>query len=366
MIVAAMYYMMALVLFCGAKMPEKSKDAKGERAKTEFVTQYDKAITLLSKRMNSENGVFKAIPVNAKDFADQAWNAYRDELVIGMSFFEDFIKEPRILKGERRATFGPGLTYVFDVDENGKIEQHKCNGKWADRAAKFTIDDIWNQFRMCCIHNMFAKYGLQKAIKGTDLNGRACIALCFAGYQSPSAMKSIAEEYSGAITMQEKMDAFLAKVPRRTAKGVKISTGSLKRRWWCAAYANGLITSQDLMSVPCASYASIELSKVYKDGHFKYDDETIQYALNKVCDVDRKNINDFLSDFEMGQDIMTRMENEELNIYNVFGKNNVFFVSDNTSVNKKDAFRHGANRIVKNKSKNEILKSLLRDQDKEI
>ena len=342
--IVAAYYIMALVLFCGAKAPKDPHKIWTKAIEKEWAENKKSKNSVLFKDVTVGEEVLKAVPSDAKDFADQAWNAYGDEMIIGMSFFEDFIKEPRVLKGERRATYGPGLTYVFDMDSK-KIEQHACSGVWRDIAAKFTTEDIWEQFRMCCIHNLFSKYGLQRAIKGYDLDGRAQVALCYAGYQSPSSMKAIAKEYSKAITIQEKMDAFLANVPRRTARGVKISTGSLKRRWWCAAYAVGIISSEDLMSVSCASYASIALSKVYENGHFKYDEETVQYALDKARSDSSQTIAESLNDFEMGQSVIARRE--IMNTFDVFGKDNLFFASDNA--NKTQSFKKGVE-LVRNKS----------------
>ena len=239
-----------------------------------------------------------------KNFAKKAWEAYGNEIIMGLPFFETYRGAPQVHSGEERCTYGPGITWVYTVNANGTINQYPCSGSWKQKAANFTEEEIWEQCKLHCMKDVLG-YGLKPAISGLDnLDGRVCVGLCFAGYQAHTGMKNIAKAFSKATTIQEKMDAFLQNVPKKTAKGVDIEEGSLKRRWWCAAYAVGLVSSADFLSLPCDSYSKIDVSMVFRNGHFKYDAETVEYALNKARTKQKQSVADLLARSEAGQSAM--------------------------------------------------------------
>lgn len=244
------------------------------------------------------------VSADEKNFAKKAWNAYGNEIMMGLPFFETYRGAPQPHTGEERCTYGPGITWVYTVNANGTINQYPCSGSWKQKAAKFTEEEIWEQCKLHCMKDVFG-YGLEPAISGLDnLDGRVCVGLCFAGYQAHTGMKNIAKAFSKATTIQEKMDAFLQNVPKKTALGVDIEEGSLKRRWWCAAYAVGLVSSADFLSLPCDSYSKIDVSMVFRNGHFKYDAETVEYALNKARTKQKQSVSDLLARSNAGQSAM--------------------------------------------------------------
>ena len=253
-----------------------------------------------------ESGIenIKFVASDKENFAKEAWNAYGNEIIMGLPFFETYRGAPQPHAGEERCTYGPGITWVYTVNANGTINQYPCSGSWKQKAANFTEEEIWEQCKLHCMKDVFG-YGLKPAISGLDnLDGRVCVGLCFAGYQAHTGMKNIAKAFSNATSIQEKMDAFLQNVPKKTAKGVDIEEGSLKRRWWCAAYAVGLVSSADFLSLPCDSYSKIDVSMVFRNGHFKYDAETVEYALNKARTKQKQSVSDLLARSETGQSAM--------------------------------------------------------------
>lgn len=297
------YLMLMTVIGSGVGYANKDKIKDAVKDKIENVKDVfrrPKQEIVMDQQSNVKDSI-RFVSPSVENFAQDAWNAYGNEIVMGLPFFETFRTTPRVHSGESRYTYGPGITWVYTVDSKGNIHQNPCTGSWKDVAQNFTMDEMWNQCRLHCLVDVFG-YGLKPAITGVEnIDGRACIAICFAGYQTHVPMKKIAQAYASADTIQGKMDAFLQGVPKSTADGTDIEAGSLKRRWWCAAYAVGLVSSADFVSLPCDSYSKIDVSMVYRNGHFKYDAETIEYALTKAKTKQRQSVNDLLSESEMGR-----------------------------------------------------------------
>ncbi len=244
-----------------------------------------------------------------RDFMTMAMEEYYPEVFIAVEELETNRQTPKKQSGESRYTYWNGLTWVYTVDKNGKIHQHACTGTYKDQAAQMNRDQREEQFRLHLRFETFKR--LQSAINGKpNINHNMIIGLCMAGYQLPGHMSDIAIRLNDAKNTQEIMDAFKYKLPSSSSW----REGTLKRRWWCGAYAAGLITAEDLLSLPKDSFSKISLSNVAtgiktdKNGrliidHFKYDKATVKYALNTARTNGTKEIvENIMNDSQSGRD----------------------------------------------------------------
>jgi tetratricopeptide (TPR) repeat protein len=173
------------------------------------------------------------------------------------------------------------------VNKNGTITQHPCAGTYKDMAAGFNREQCEEQFRL---HLRFETFkSLKSAINGkNNINHQQIMGLLMLGYQLPGKMASIATRLNNAANNQQIMDAFKHNLPENPLW----REGTLKRRWWCGAYATGLITVEDLLTLKKDAFSKISLTKVATGikkntkgevlsiEHFKFDSTTVQYALN--------------------------------------------------------------------------------------
>jgi hypothetical protein len=125
------------------------------------------------------------------------------------------------------------------------------------------------------------------------------IALIMAGYQRPADMQYIAEKISKAKNNQEIADAFLV---YRGAE--KWKDGTLRRRWWCAAYAIGVISTEDFLNLSRDAFSFININRVMQNGHFITSDDVVKYALTVAKTGHKSTVKGFLNSFEEGRQIL--------------------------------------------------------------
>ncbi len=226
-------------------------------------------------------------PEIPSDFTSLAMAHYYPELFIAVEELETYRETPKKHTKESRYTYWNGLTWVYTVNKNGAITQHPCNGKYKDMATGFNREQCEEQFRL---HLRFETFkSLKSAINGkNNINHQQIIGLLMLGYQLPGKMASIATRLNNAANNQQIMDAFKHNLPENPLW----REGTLKRRWWCGAYATGLITVDDLLTLKKDAFSKISLDKVATGikrnakgcvlsiEHFKFDNTTVQYALN--------------------------------------------------------------------------------------
>ena len=190
------------------------------------------------------------------DFTQNVIKDNWPHIVAGLLEFEtwhtkDMIKIP---KGASRATYGPGLTYVYTKNADGKWQQHECKGKYMDMAKKMSDAEIWNQVK---VHLNYGGTGLSK-IKYqlnqhgvTEISAQQVLGLLFAAYQTPTQILTVIDNIQNANTDTETLNAF------GYYNGRKVYTeGTLKRRWWCALYYMGKINSADLINSKTDGFAN--------------------------------------------------------------------------------------------------------------
>lgn len=250
-------------------------------------------------------------------YTERAMQELYPELVVGIEFMETNRKTPVKQPKESRCTYWNGLTWVYTRNSRGKLVQHACSGKWKDYAAGLDAEQLYEQFRMHLEYDTFVN--LKSATNDRKLNHNEQVALCLAGYQLPAKMDTIAAQLSRAKNTQQKMDAF-----KYGPAPLAWRAGSYKRRWWCGAYANGLISYNDFMSLKKDGYSAISLDKVAtgvkrnKDNqvvsieHFKYDAETIAYALETARTANKTTIvRDALNKTKSGRDALAALSDNK-------------------------------------------------------
>lgn len=229
-------------------------------------------------------------------FVKQAINEYWPEIAIGLTELETYRAEPKRHGTEARSTNGLGCTYTYYYDKSGKLYRiaNSINVK------KVKTFDKAGNYEQCKRHLIYELLpGVQGAIKGkSNIGAQQTIAIAWAGYQRPADMAEIATRISKATTVQQVADAF-AYYPG--AK--KWRDGTLKRRWWCAAYAIGLIDIKDFMELDRDAFSRININNVYRNGHFLLGKETVKYALARAKGNDRR-VSSFLGDFKLGRELM--------------------------------------------------------------
>ena len=257
-------------------------------------------------------------PQLRQDFVSKAMQEYYPELFVSVEYLETNRQTPVKQTSEARCTYWNGLTWVYTVDKNGNIEQHPCTGKWKNMAAKLTSEQREEQFRLHLRYETFKR--LESVTSGKKhIDHRKAMGLCMAGYQLPGHMTDIATRLEKAKNTQEIMDAFKYKLP----KGEIFRKGTLKRRWWCGAYAAGLITMDDILELEKDGFSKVKLSDIAvgigkdKQGqtvikHFKYDKETVAKALRTArAKGDKKTVREVLNKSEHGREVLSAVQSNK-------------------------------------------------------
>lgn len=249
----------------------------------------------VSQELQDVVGVLTVMPTEA-GYVQKALDAYWPEIAVALTELETYREKPVVHTGETRATNGLGVTWDYLRGNDGKLVRQACT-------KNSVVRDKNGNYEQCRMHlEKETIVGVQGAIKGkNNIGDRQVVALVMAGYQRPADMPEIANRISSATTVQEMADAF-AYYP-----GVKKwRAGTLKRRWVCAAYATGWITAQDLMQMDMDAFSTVELSSVYRGGHFILSENTVKHVLERVRG--KKNtVYDFLNDFDTGRKVIAQV-----------------------------------------------------------
>ena len=351
------WYLMLLTVIGGAEIgvnKDRISDnirGKFEKAKNAFVKansdkkeigEKDEEQTLdIQKLYSPENESF------AKDFVDENWN----EIVAGLLEFETYRDKPTVHAKETRATYGPGLTWVY---QNGV--QYPCKGKYKQVAENFSDVEVWDQVRQHCLYRGECLYKLRNELNKYNfsfMTDNQVLGLFFAGYQTPSLladkkvnkgksnekiMPGIVHRLSNAGDDTQKIvDSFIAGPEIHS----RWRSGTNKRRWWCAMYYIGKISADDFLALDRDVFSEIDINIIMKNGHFVYDDDVIDYALNL------KNV--------------TKAKNGTVKDFIVFrlSPDNPDEIIKNTSEKRTLAFNKASNRMKsKTESSNKIRNSI--------
>lgn len=301
----------------GAATPEKSPIDKDAIKKDYFEepkadTIPDSTYVIEAPAEELPDGVYNVLDPNfVPDFVRDNW----DDIAVCLLQFETYRGAPKLQGKESRQTYGPGLTWVYEVTADGKIIAHKCIGEWAVKASKFTDEEIWEQVRLHLLSKDEVMYRIQRACKRNKietLTTEQILALMVAGYQLPVDVGGIVTLINKATTDQAIADAF----KHYTGNEIYYN-GSMKRRWWCAALYNGQISVDDLGNLQRDVFSQVSLDSVFRKGHFRMSDHIVEYCLgrknkNETVNqfiVDRK-INDFAPKEEEAEKEVVSAEND--------------------------------------------------------
>ena len=263
----------------------KDDDKEDDKKKNEVVIDDD----------NNNENVLNTINPNDADFVQKAVNEYWDHVAVGLTELETYREVSKRHGGEERETNGLGCTWYYIYDNNGVLHRHPNK---IGETKRWVTGYNYDQARRHLIYETLP--ALQKAIKDkNNMTARVQIALIMAGYQRPADMKYIADKISKAKTDQEIADAFMV---YNGASKWKI--GTWKRRWWCAAYAIGAITTEDFLNLSRDAFSSININRVMQNGHFMISDEAVKYALTVAKSGYKSTVKSFLNSFEEGRQIL--------------------------------------------------------------
>lgn len=306
------YMMMAGVLFGGHVISRDDNQNKKEKANKEVKakqSENEPVVTITERgEVNKEAQVnvnqieqtadIKTINPEDAQFVKQALAEYWPEVAVGLTELETYRATPKRHGSESRETNGLGCTWSYTYDSAGRLHRN------ANALGKTKTRDKAGNYEQCKRHLLYETLpALKQAISNKqNIGAQQAVALVMAGYQRPSDMKGIAERISNAKTVQQVADAF-----SYYPGAEKWREGTLKRRWWCAAYAIGIITAEDLLNLPRDAFSGININNVYRNGHFLFGAETVEYALNRAKTGEKSNVKVFLSDFEEGKKILAHV-----------------------------------------------------------
>ena len=334
------WYLMLLTVFGGAGLAtNKSKKSNDIQNKTEnvkhvFADNSAKRTIDIQKIYNPADASFK------KDFINENWS----EIITGLLEFETYREKPVKHTKESRSTYGPGLTWVYD-----KTGQHACVGTYKDMAEQFSEEQIWDQVKQHCLYKGECLSKIKSELKKYNFSvvtDNQIKGLLFAGYQTPSSLghpivnktdkkgniikdkngNPIKERMPGIIPKLSEAGNDIQKIVDSFIAGKDIDErwrdGTNKRRWWCAMCYIGKISVNDLLSMDCDAFSEISLGVVMKNGHFVYDDSTIEYALSRK-NTKKKNVGT-VQDFIDSRPLLTAMMNGTVIMQQQDGKKTAF------------------------------------------
>ena len=233
------------------------------------------------------------------NYIKHAKDTYWPTIAVGLTELETYRATPKVHAKETRYTNGLGATWQYWYNDKGKLFQEP-NTK--ENTAQLSADENYEQAKRHLIYETMPL--LRQVTKGKkNIDAQQAIALVWAGYQRPNDMADIADAISNAKDVQQIADAF------SHYDGHKLwREGTLKRRWWCAAYAVGAISIEDFLALPRDAFANINLANVYRDGHFLVGPETVKYALARAGETRSSSVAKFLNTFETGRKLVKAAE----------------------------------------------------------
>ena len=303
---AAYYALLATLLFSAKGIALSGKETSDDKKQPAqgHVIDNDNATNLvvpaqdvqpLEDAIAQQTLMLQVINSDDADFVNKAINEYWPTIAVGLTEFETYRDTPKKHSGETRYTNGLGCTWQYWYDNSGKLYKKENLQGNTDALSR---DKNYEQAKRHLIYETMPS--LKTAIKGkNNITAQQCVALCFVGYQRPADMDNIASAISKAKNAQEIADAF-----QYYTGSNKWRDGTLKRRWWCAAYALGLISIQDLMTLPRDAFSRINLNNVYRNGHFLLGKETVKYALNTARNGTQTSVDAFLNSFQTGRTLL--------------------------------------------------------------
>jgi len=286
-----MYYLMATMTVAGGVAYEKA-DGMSDATDSELLDTNNEPE---NPRMNYDGAVDLSLPIN--EMVEYFW----PDMALALTELETYRDTPARHLGESRYTRGPGLTWHYTRDGAGRLHQY-ANDKNTPVIGR---DGNYEQGQMHLEFETFRKIRANASDK-QNITNRHVIGIALAGYQRPGDIVGIIGKIDAAQTKQEVADAFLHFYGM--SKKSKYFTGSLKRRWFCAALACGVITVDDFLDMQRDAFSAVEVNSIYRNGHFKLDAATVQYALSRVKKENPNNTCcEFLNEFKTGRDILKRL-----------------------------------------------------------
>jgi len=278
--------------------PQEEQDNKGQEiSNEEGAPIYD---IFKTDTTNVKETEFINPNLEKAEFVKQAIDEYWPEIALGLTELETYRATPVRQGSEKRSTNGLGCTYTYYYNKNGVLYRtdNPINAK------KVRIFDKNGNYEQCKRHVIYEVLPfLQSAIKGkNNIDARQSIALALAGYQRPGDMKGMAADISDATTEQQLADAFTF---YNGGKGYK--EGTLKRRWWCAALAIGVIDIDDFLGLKRDAFSRVSINNIYRNGHFLFDEATVKYAFARAKGTitnKTDSVSGFLNSFETGKAIL--------------------------------------------------------------
>ncbi|MBQ8729370.1 MAG: hypothetical protein IJY77_03660, partial [Alphaproteobacteria bacterium] len=292
------YYAMMVGVLIGGRALIQENDKDEPDAPKQEVKIEDKKEDVATETISTVDSVdliestadLQTISPEDAQFAKQALAEYWPEIAVGLTELETYRASPKRHGTEPRSTNGLGCTYTYYYDKNGNL--YRIENSINVKKVK-TFDKAGN-YEQCKRHLIYELLPwVQGVIKGkSNIGAQQTIAIVLAGYQRPADMKEIARRISNAQTVQQLADAF-----SYYPGDITWREGTLKRRWWCAAYAIGVISAEDFLGLPRDAFSKININNVYRNGHFLFGTETIEYALNHARTGEKSSVRKFLSDF---------------------------------------------------------------------
>ena len=262
-----------------------------------------------NKEKQKETKIIEPVyDVSSPKFKENFVNENWFDLVVSLLEFETWHDTPKKQYNEKRQTYGPGLTWVY---LDGK--QKPCKGKkYVGMVADFSEEQIWNQVKQHCLYPGECFSVMQSELKKYDFfeaTQNQIFGLFIAGYQMPSRLKDGVVKvkigkrkkervaYTGIVHRLKDAGNNIQKIVDSFMAGVEVEDvwrdGTNKRRWWCAMYYIGKISTEDLLSMDMDAFSKVHIDRIVKDGHFVFDDETIQYALSQKK-IENGTVQDFI------------------------------------------------------------------------
>lgn len=285
-----LYFMaMGTITFSAGNLIANEEHEQADEKKQVVVTQDD-------------DKELKKIDPNDKDFVKKAVDEYWEHIAVGLTELETYRSVSKQHGTECRETNGLGCTWYYKYNDEGKLCRYENK---IGETKRWSTDYNYDQARRHVIFETMP--ALQNAIKDKpNIDVQQMIAMVCAGYQRPSDIKLIASQIVAAENQQQVADAFLV-----YNGAEKWRAGTLKRRWWCAMYAVGALSSEDFLDLPRDAFSQIDLNRVYQNGHFLMDSDAIKYALDKAKTGYKSTVKEFLNGFAEGKEILQVVNNTD-------------------------------------------------------
>ncbi len=286
-----LYYLMFAITIGGVSSKENSDNAS-DKATAKIEKSADKPV---NSRMDYDGQIDLSMPTD--EMVEYFW----PDIALALTELETYRDTPTRHWGESRYTRGPGLTWHYSHDSSGRMRQYPNNKD----TPKIGRDENYEQGRRHLEFETFKKIR-RRLVGKNNITNRQVVAIALAGYQRPSDISGIADKINSAQTKQDVADAFQHFYGMSSKSD--FFTGSLKRRWFCAALACGVITVDDFLDMQRDAFSAVEVNSIYRNGHFKLDAATVQYALSRVRKESSNNTcREFLNEFETGRDILHKL-----------------------------------------------------------